>query len=431
MRVCEVRGRTAGHGKRASKCVDARWHMGTSGSQRDSGGGGSTGAGRRRGDDVSQRNSVNLTKTELDVVLDQLDSGGKAEPIRRLAARLPFRLPNVGMDIIQPGGGQTHITVACRNLSRTGLGFLHSAYVHVGTACVVTLEHRVAGPVKIIGSVVRCRHVNRHIHDVGVKFNQPLNLRDYMRMDAMDGVFSTEKVDPSMVKGVLLVVAEYKIEQACIVSMLRDTSLDFVVASSVEEGLTQAVKGVDLVICDQLFEKSSGPEFIAKARDSGVRCPVIVMTADKSPEARARIRAVNADGLLLKPLQADTVLRAVAEFLVVRGEQQGEGNPLYSSLPSSSPMSELADEFVSDLRAAGDEIERLAEAKDIEGIRRRCLRISGAAANLGFEPIAKMATALLTALDATMSVEESMAPLRTLASTCRAVRKRGAAKRAG
>lgn len=372
-----------------------------------------------------RENSLGISSNELNALYEQLDHDSGAAPSqRRQSARLSFQEHSIGLDIIQPGGGQTHLTVACRNISRTGLGFLHSAYMHVGTQVLVTLTHRTRGAVRIPASVARCRHVQRHIHEIGLKFAKPVNVRDYLQLDTLSQCFTSEIVDPTQLKGVVLIITEYRIEQACIQSMLSDTTMDFVTAANPDEGLVHAMKGVDIILCDHLFEKACGIDFIAKARKSGVRCPIIIMSADRSPDARTAIRNANADGFLAKPLEKDLLLRAVAEFLLVEGAQQDSATVLFSSLPSGSPMAALAEDFVSDLRKIGDELEQCAKAKDIDGIRRRCLRVAGPAPSLGFEPLAKMAMSLLTALDATMSIEESIVPLNTFIQTCKSVRKK-------
>ncbi len=371
-----------------------------------------------------RQNSIGLTRAELDLLHESMDreqSGKGAQ--RRESSRIAFHETPVAIDIVQPGGGQTSICVAARNLSRSGMGFLHSAYLHVGTTIVIFLDHRQTGPQKIRGTVVRCRHVTRHIHDIGIKFDKPINLRDFVQLDTLSQSFSCENVDPSKLKGVVLIIAEYRIETACVQSMLTETGMDFLTAQTIEEGLSQARKGVDIIVCDYQFDQGNGLDFLKSARQSGVRCPIIIMSADRSPEARDAIRKANAAGFLAKPLDKDTLMRALAEFLLVSGSRADSATVLYTSLPPNSPMRALANDFVNDLRVIGGEIEECAKAKDIAGIRKRCLRVAGPAPSLGFEPIAKLASSLITALDSTMSIDESIVPLNTFIQTCKSVRR--------
>ncbi len=371
----------------------------------------------------ARANTLGLRGAELNAIYERLDMNSAGAAARRQSARLAYRHDSIAIELSQPGGAQTHLSVACRNLSRSGMGFLHSAYVHEGTPVIVTLRHRTEGPVRVPGKVVRCRHVTRHVHDVGVRFDAPVNIRDFMELDPLKQSFTCEVVDPKHLEGTVLIVAEYKIEQACVRSMLADTALEIVCASSIQDGLDQARRGVGLVICDDVFESGSGVEFVKKARATGIRCPMVLMSADTSKSSLDQFRKAEADAFLAKPLRQDLLLRAVAEFLLVGGEKSESSSPLHSTLPSGSPMSNLADDFVDDLEGVAGQIDGLVPKGDVAGIRRLALRVGGPASALGFDPIAKVAARLIASLDSTKSVEQSATAINTFVSTCRSARK--------
>jgi CheY-like chemotaxis protein len=330
---------------------------------------------------TGRTNTLGMNSQQLDAIYAQLDAPGTSPSHKRQSSRLEFRQPSIGVDIIQPGGGQTHINVACRNLSRTGLGFLHSSYVHVGTRVVLTLDHQSAAPVRVPAKVMRCRHVTKTVHDVGVMFDEPINPRDFMALDPLDQAFTCEVVDPAQLKGTLMIVAEYEIEQSCVRSMLGDTSLDFFCVSTIAQALEKARKGVGLVICDDTFEVGSGVEFVQSARKAGLRCPIILMSADTSEEGLSRIRGAAANAFLAKPLEQSILLRAVAEFLLVSGEKSETANPVSSTLPTDSPMLGLSDLYVEDLGKVAEQLEAMVAKNDIVGVRRTALRVGGPAAS--------------------------------------------------
>lgn len=376
-----------------------------------------------KGPTRGRTNTLGLNTNELNAVFDQLDGGGADNNLRRQSARLSFRQESIGVEIVQPGGGQTQMHCACRNLSRTGLGLLHSSYIHVGTTVVLTLIHHDGSEVRVRGKVMRCRHVTRHVHDVGVRFNEPINIRDFMSLDPLKQTFTCELVNPEHLKGTLLLVAEYKMEQACVQTMLKGTPMEVIVAAGVEQGLECARKGVGIILCDDMFEKGSGVEFVQAARKQGVRCPIILMSAETSEAALDRFRKAEADAFLAKPLDQGRLLRAVAEFMLATGDKAESSGPLHSTLPDTSPMKALADDFVTDLHTLADTIEKLMAAGDATGIRRQCLRIGGPATSLGYEPIAKMAATLVKSLDAAKSLDQCSMPLNTFMSVCRCARK--------
>lgn len=371
----------------------------------------------------ARANTLGLRGAELNAIHERLDMGSTGAAARRQSARLAFRHDSIAIEVIQPGGMQTHLNVACRNLSRSGMGFLHSSYVHEGTPVVVSLRHRTEGPVRVPGKVVRCRHVTRHVHDVGVRFDTPVNIKDFMDLDPLKQTFTCEIVDPKHLEGTVLVVAEYKIEQSCVRSMLADTALQFICASTVEEGLERARKGVGLIICDDVFEAGSGVEFVTRARAAGIRCPMVLMSADISKASLDQFRKAEADAFLAKPLRQDLLLRALAEFLLVGGEESESSSPLHTSLPAGSPMAELADEFVDDLADVADQVEGLVAKNDSPGIRRLALRVGGPASALGFDPIAKVAARLIASLGSSKDAPPSAMAVNTFVSMCRSAMK--------
>jgi CheY-like chemotaxis protein/HPt (histidine-containing phosphotransfer) domain-containing protein len=375
-------------------------------------------------DSRGRPNSLGLSQTELEAVHAQLDGGAPAETAhRRQSARLAYRQDGILLDIVQPGGGQTTICVACRNLSRTGLGFLHSSYLHTGTRVVARLMHHSKRLVPMEARVVRCRHVTRHVHEVGLMFDEPINVRDFMSPDPLNQTFTCEKVDPGHLTGTMLIIAEYKIEQACVQSMLRDTALDFVFATSIEEGVEAARRGVEIIVCDDTFEAGTGVDFVARARAAGVRSPIILMSGDVSEQSLSRIRKAQVNAFLAKPLKQDLLLRAIAEFLLVTVAGAESSGPLYTTLPARSAMLGLADSFVDDLHSIAEQVEELATRRDAKGIRKHCLRVGGPAASLGFEPIAGLATRLAAALETDAAFDDSAMALNAFISGCKSVRK--------
>lgn len=69
-----------------------------------------------------------------------------------------------------------HFALRCYDLSRGGMSFFHGHYIHVDTACDLTLITADRRGVRMAGHVVRCAHVRDHVHQVGIRFDQPLDL---------------------------------------------------------------------------------------------------------------------------------------------------------------------------------------------------------------------------------------------------------------
>ncbi|MFT3686169.1 MAG: PilZ domain-containing protein [Phycisphaerales bacterium] len=76
-------------------------------------------------------------------------------------------------------GGTCQTQVACvRDLSAGGLALLWGTFLHNDTRCSFTVVNsETHEPVtSVSGVVVRCTHVKGSVHDVGVKFDEPIDM---------------------------------------------------------------------------------------------------------------------------------------------------------------------------------------------------------------------------------------------------------------
>lgn len=71
-------------------------------------------------------------------------------------------------------------TIRTFDISATGMGFLHGAYVYKDTRVQVLLKHAENGWVKVPGKAVRCEYFKNMVHQVGVMFDNEIKLDDYL-----------------------------------------------------------------------------------------------------------------------------------------------------------------------------------------------------------------------------------------------------------
>ena len=112
------------------------------------------------------------------------------------------------------------------------------------------------------------------------------------------------------------------------------------------------------------------------------------------------------------------LLSGLAEFLLTDGTSGDAGGPVYSSLPSDHPTADFVEEYVADLKKKAELLNKAITTEDALGIRRICNDIKSVAPELGFAPISELATGAVTALDASMSVPDSLRQIRALVSIC-------------
>lgn len=239
-------------------------------------------------------------------------------PGRREFIRRAFQHTTVPMQIFNRNGAVSGtIAVACRNLSRGGIAVLHSAYIHIGTRVLLALPHPSGVHyVAVRGEVVRCQHFRGVVHDIGIRFEELINVRDMLGLDPFGDWFSLEQVDAGRLSGSLLLVSPSPEDIEALRLPLRNTAIAVTDAAGGEAALQMVNdKPFDVILCDHALPDMSGTDFVTRLRAAGATTPVIMTTDEASEENRMRIAACPADAFLLRPVEADLLLRAVAEFL--------------------------------------------------------------------------------------------------------------------
>jgi CheY-like chemotaxis protein len=95
----------------------------------------------------------------------------------------------------------------------------------------------------------------------------------------------------------------------------------------------------DLVVLDLTMPHVDGYEILARLRDGeegGLFRPVLVVTGDASPAARARALALEATDVLVKPVPMRATIQHVLELLRARHAARAD-LALGSRLPTASP----------------------------------------------------------------------------------------------
>ncbi len=117
--------------------------------------------------------------------LDELEraaAGGAGAP----PARFGYRQHGHLVVCIQQGHAARYL-VAPRHIGAAEFVFLHGTYVHVGSRCICELvaldQERVLAP----GTVRRCQQVEGRVHEVEVRFDQPISLDCFANDACPDG----------------------------------------------------------------------------------------------------------------------------------------------------------------------------------------------------------------------------------------------------
>nr|MCU0688334.1 response regulator [Phycisphaerales bacterium] len=374
-------------------------------------------------------NTVRLRESDVAALNKELDAQAGGE-FKRRTVRWDFVKGSLRIEMRQPGGATTNLRYAARNLSSDGVGILHSAYVHAGTTCVVFLPQPRGGEIAVDAVVMRCKHFKGLIHEVGLKFKTPVNVRDFLDVDPMEGRFTLEFVDPARLSGSLLHVDDSPMDRRLVRHYLKDTGMNIVSVETGAETMARAKESFDIILLDNDLPDTAGTALADQLRNAGVQTPIIMVTADTRACVKDHARGARVNAIVTKPITADKLTQAIGEFLLLDGSS-GEGSgALYSTLKPDDPTSKFVPEFIEELKAFSQKLSKAIAADSMPDVRRLCFQIKGAAPALGFKPIGDCADAAMISVDATGSIQESIKPLRQLISQCLRARVRDDSKKA-
>jgi two-component system, chemotaxis family, chemotaxis protein CheY len=113
----------------------------------------------------------------------------------------------------------------------------------------------------------------------------------------------------------ILTIDDSRVMRQMLLSTLSEAGHNAIQASDGLEGLEtlQQAGHVDLIITDINMPRLDGFGFIQRARELPTHraTPILVLSTESSDEKKARARSAGASGWIVKPFNADTLLRAV------------------------------------------------------------------------------------------------------------------------
>lgn len=378
-----------------------------------------------------QVNTVRISAVEL-MKLDQEMSAKKSgtNP-RRTFLRWPFQRQAILIEMQQPGGAMSQLRYACRNLSTTGLAILHSTYVHTGTRANVHLPDLEGNIHPKLAKIVRCVHYKGVIHEVGLRFDQPINVRDFVQLDPMEGAFTMEHVDPEKLNGAVLHVDDSAMDRRLVRHYLRDTNLNVTTCETGEQAIARAGEGYDVILCEHDLPDMKGTTLVEMLRAKGIQTPIIMTTGDARVTTQQEAREVHASAYLCKPFTQDQLLRAMAEFMLMEATDSDSGGPVYSTLTAADSAFGFVPEFAEELRGMVTKLAQAIDKKDTAVLKRVAAQIRGAAKGMGFAIIGSAADSTVGALERAPDAAETIRSVRSLMGLCTRVRVREPDRKAG
>jgi CheY-like chemotaxis protein len=265
--------------------------------------------------------TLHLSDTERQLLLEQRekDGGDFASDNQRGAQR--HRLthqPNIVIAVCQSDGTLVRYAVIARNLSETGAAFMHGAYLHHGTDCVVTIQSNDGKWANVIGRVARCNHVGGKVHEVGVAFGKPINPARFTLASVGDDRPVEPKPGVRLVGRILYITND--VEQG---REFRESVAALGVDVTMVKQLAEAALMIggrtafDLVAIDESVAGPDDPSPIEQLAHKGDPIPVLLVGETKSASLPLTDLAERAGyrGVLQRPFLLDQVTDVLLQHL--------------------------------------------------------------------------------------------------------------------
>jgi CheY-like chemotaxis protein len=316
--------------------------------------------------------------------LDRLDAcaGPPRGVDMRVSERYTYRPGRVEAELSQGEDGAYCCSVAPRNLSREGIGFLAGHFVYPGNTCRMTLPSLFGRREDIAGRVVRCRYLtgSGSLYEVGVEFDRPL---DVPLFSEQARIVRTVLLDPDSTRHELLEHLCESVRARLIAVTSTDELVDCVISGSYE-----------LVLVDLDTNEYDAFALIQEIRGHGYLGPVVGLALQVTRRLEAACRDGGCTGILTRPVSREALLHVLDAVAI---------EPLVSSALDDPEMWPLIDRFVAGLRDTARELAIALDERETETVYQIARRLRGEAGSYGFEPITAEAEHVqaLAALDAT------------------------------
>jgi CheY-like chemotaxis protein/HPt (histidine-containing phosphotransfer) domain-containing protein len=205
----------------------------------------------------------------------------------------------------------------------------------------------------------------------------------------------------------ILLVEDGETNRKLIELILRRAGAEVMMAENGQVGVDLALQHeFDVILMDMQMPVMDGYTAATRLRREGMKVPIIALTAHALKGDREKCRAAGCSDYLPKPVDAECLVRKIAEKLRAKatasvpperpsGNVSTKGPTLVSSLPTDDPeFHEIVVDFVARLKEQLDAMKRASAAGDVHEIRRLAHWLKGSGGTVGFAVFTEPATRL-------------------------------------
>jgi signal transduction histidine kinase/CheY-like chemotaxis protein/HPt (histidine-containing phosphotransfer) domain-containing protein len=205
----------------------------------------------------------------------------------------------------------------------------------------------------------------------------------------------------------ILLVEDGQTNRKLISLVLRRAGAEVTMAENGRIGVEIATsESFDLILMDMQMPVMNGYEASRTLQERGITAPIVALTAHAMQGDEAKCRAAGCSGYLTKPIDANLLLRRVAELLSCSNAALGKTEPakpkpsaqdlvFESTLPTDDPeFREIVEKFVERLSEKLDAMRLAWAAEDFDELARLAHWLKGAGGTAGFPVFTDDATEL-------------------------------------
>ena len=343
---------------------------------------------------------LRLSPREQEDILTRID--GQTADVgvncKRTEPRYPYRLRGgLMVSVEHPGGSRIGCLVRTRNLSRSGLGFLHGGFLHRGTRCSMLLRNVDADDVTsatgtlVEGAVMHCRHIVGRVHEVGVRFDRIINTQDFLAGSEQDASLSNGvHADGGRVRGEVVYLDRRDDQRELVRFQLAEMGTTVQTAGEPAEVASLGTEGTaDLAILgmDELDAWAVDAVRRLRGAEGGFPGPILLWAANDSPQLRREAQRAGCDFVLVKGDGFAALADAVRKYLHASQVVTEAGTVLESTLWSSTKLRPLILNFLEQFEEQVCRLEHLIETGQLDESRALLAEIVPEAANFGYPTI--------------------------------------------
>jgi len=356
---------------------------------------------------------LHLSETQHRKLVEKLDAQAQAPKgsDHRQHPRYPYLVPcGVSVRVKHPGSDEwQRYLVRPRNISAGGLGFFHGAYLYQNTYCVVALRTRRGETVQKNGHVAYCRHIAGPIHEIGLAFEDLLDVRTFVQNDDEDDAL--EESPKQQYAGQVLCIDGRQEDRALLRFHMSELGPEVTDCDDAPEALELAQNSTfHAILLGESLATMSPSELAEALREDGYEGALIQWTASATP-------ADWSDARLPKPFSADDIQTFADNYLpTASDEQQAEREPLKSDLWSRSKMRPLLLNYLETLEEQTVKLQQFVEQQSVDDVVALVRQIKGSAGSYGYPSISEAADPVLD--DSQQDTDQMLAAAREVIDLC-------------